>query len=110
MGFTPVVKGARGRPTLKTSRGTSLGQRCSLETGLENRRVRDKHRAPHPYPEPETLKNTFWQLSAEPPQEGEAGKVSPPEDGTWMRILSTTPVGLPTSPTQPRGPASQASW
>lgn len=82
MGFTPVVKGARGRPTLKTSRGKSLGRRCSLETGLENRRVRDKHRAPHPYPEPETSKNTFWQLSAEPP--GRRGREGEPSRGRTL--------------------------
>lgn len=83
MGFTPVVKGAKGRPTLKTSRGTSFGGRCSLETGLENRCVRDKHQSPHPYPEPETSKNTFWQLSAEPPP-GRRGRKGEPSRGRTL--------------------------
>lgn len=108
-GFTPVDKGARDRPTLKTSRGTSLGQRCSLETGLENKRVRDKHRAPHPYLEPETSKNTFWQLSADlPGRRGREGE--PPRGRTLDAHPQHSSEGLPTSPAQPRSPASQASW
>lgn len=73
-GLTPVDKGAGTDRPSRTSRGTSLGREVVWRLDWRTNAVRDKTEPLHPYPEPETSKNTFWQLSAETPRKERQGR------------------------------------
>lgn len=81
-------QGCKGRLTLKSSRGTSLGQRHGLGLDPKAEVFRYNHQAAGCYPNP-GIKNPFWQsVSGAPGRWGSRGRPTRETGGLWAHTLA----------------------